>query len=136
MKESVDRLRRIYEEDVLSGRTRKVRLLGRKCQAQMLQTFLGLEVKLENRRITCPDLTTARYVRLFGEIGIPSIRIPYDPTKTARLLPELEKAVQAISEDLRAEEPPSSLAAARVFKEIRRQLRLAEERNPGTGPGL
>jgi hypothetical protein len=126
MRDGIQRLRRIYEEEVLSGRTREVRLLGRKCQARMLHTFLGLEVKLENRRITCPDMTTARYVKLFGEMGIPRIRIPYDPTKTARLLPDLEGAVQTILEELQADEPEQGMAAARAFKEIRRQLRLAE----------
>jgi hypothetical protein len=133
MRDSIDKLRRIYKEQVLSGRTRDVRLLGRKCEARMLRTFLGIEVKLGNRRITCPDLSTARYVKLFGELGIPSIRLPYDPTRTARLLPELESAVQTILDELRAGEP-QKLKAARTFKEIRRQLRLAEEGKTGPGP--
>ena len=53
-----------------------------------MYTFLGFELKLSRKRITCPDMVTARYLMLFAEMGMDAVSIPYDPTQTARLLPE------------------------------------------------
>lgn len=82
---------RTYAESILPYRTRIVSLLGQKCQPQIMYTFLGYELKLGRKRVTCPDISTARYLKIFAEIGMPWIKIPYDPTRTAGLLPDLEK---------------------------------------------
>lgn len=88
----------IYCNEVLSQKTRTVRLLGIKSAATILQTLLGYEVQARHKRINCPDLVTARYLKLFSELGCHAIRIPYDPTSTARLIPIMEKAHKSITD--------------------------------------
>ena len=80
----------IYRHEVLPARTRSIRLLGRKCDARVVNTLLGFEVKASVRRILCPDQVTARYLKIFAELGCPRIRVPYDPTLTSRIVPEIE----------------------------------------------
>jgi hypothetical protein len=91
----------IYRMEVLPARTRTIRLLGRKVSARIIHTLLGFEVKASSKRIHCPDMVTARYLKLFTELGCRSIRLPYDPTLTARLLPELESAIERVSSGVR-----------------------------------
>lgn len=98
LSDPVQRIEAIYKTEVLARRHRRVKLAGRRHPAHLMQTFLGYEVKLGKKRITCPDLVTARYLALFGEVGMPAIALPYDPTVTSALLPALESAF----EDLRA----------------------------------
>jgi hypothetical protein len=86
----------IYRREVLPQKTRTVRLLGTKCSADILQTLLGYEVQAQRKRIQCPDLVTARYLKLFSEIGCHTIRLPYDPTLTARIIPVMEAAYENI----------------------------------------
>jgi hypothetical protein len=86
-----------YRQKVLSQKTRTVRLLGRKCSAKIITTLLGYEVQASYKRIQCPDLVTARYIRLFSELGCHSIQLPYDPTLTAQLAPEFEAQVDHIT---------------------------------------
>ena len=83
----------IYRLRVLPAKTRNLQLLGRKSPATVIETLLGYEVKAYYKRIHCPDKVTARYVRLFSELGCRTIRIPYDPTVTAEIVPHLEQAV-------------------------------------------
>ena len=87
----------IYRRRVLTCKTRGIHLLGRKSQARIQETLLGYEVKAEHKRIQCPDMVTARYLKLFTELGCRTIRLPYDPTVTAALIPELERAMATIS---------------------------------------
>ncbi|MDA2928164.1 hypothetical protein MYX78_13220, partial [Acidobacteria bacterium AH-259-G07] len=113
----------------LSRRTRVVSLLGRKCEPLILYTFLGFELKMARKRITCPDMSTARYLKIFAELGMPSIRIPYDPTQTSRLLVELELPLQRIKELLLAEnlkQRQHQLKHRRIYKKIRDRLKRAE----------
>src|SRR5262249_28582463 len=91
----------IYRDEVAPIRTRTIRLLGRKNPSALLHTFLGYEVKASYKRLHCPDLVTARYLRLFSELGCRAIKLPYDPTVTARLLPELEGAVERLAASVR-----------------------------------
>jgi hypothetical protein len=117
----------MYRDDVLSQKTRTVRLLGRKNPAKIIHTLLGYEVQASYKRIHCPDLVTARYIRLFSEIGCHSIQLPYDPTLTARLIPELESMVDNIIKKIRElfpQEPPTQrYAIQKAYGIIRRQLR-------------
>lgn len=58
--------------------------------AEILHTLLGIELKVGKRRYSCPDLATARYLRVFARIGCRDIAIPYDITKISVLADELE----------------------------------------------
>lgn len=125
LREQIEKIKKIYCEDVLSQRTRQVPLLGRKCRPQLMVTFLGFELKLNRKRITCPDMTTARYLIIFAELGLPSVAIPYDPVQTARLLPELEEAFSRLKE-LRLEQGYSQsqhqLEVRKRYRRLRREL--------------
>jgi hypothetical protein len=118
-----------YRRQILAVRTRRIELLGRKCEPQMMYTFLGFEVKLGQKRLTCPDMTTARYLRLFGKLGASSIEIPYDPSQTARALPILETCMQRIDDQLRSgtlDPRKRQRKIQRVYRMIRRKLEEAE----------
>ena len=114
-----------YREQVLTVKNRSVQLLGRKCEPELMYTFLGYEVKLGQLRVTCPDLVTARYLSLFGKLGLASIQIPYDPTVTSRILPLLETSLSTIDDLIEAAEP--ELAARqrrfrRIYAKVRSEL--------------
>ncbi len=117
----VKRIRQIYS-DVEQRRTRKVELLGKKCDAQILYTFLGFEVKMGRKRLTCPDMVSARYLRIFAELGMHQILIPYDPTQTALVLDGLEPALDRIKE-LLLEAGLDRLAHQRALRRIYQRIR-------------
>jgi len=94
IQEEIEKLGRTYGEEVLSGPTRVVSLPGRKCEPRILNTFLGFELQVAQKRITCPDMSTARYLRIFAEVGMPSVRVPYDPSLTTGVLPQLEQSLK------------------------------------------
>jgi len=103
--------------------------LGKKNPAKILNTLLGYEVQAAYKRIHCPDLVTARYVRLFSELGCHSIQLPYDPTLTAELIPEFETTVDCFTRKIRSLFPSDitrqQYIIQRVFAIIRQQLRTA-----------
>jgi cobalamin biosynthesis Co2+ chelatase CbiK len=103
--EDYARIIEIYQNKVLSQKTRSISLLGRKNSSKIILTLLGYEVQASYKRIQCPDLVTARYIRLFSELGFHSIKLPYDPTMTAQLVPDFEKAVNAIMQKIRERFP-------------------------------
>lgn len=119
----------IYSEKVLATRTRRIELLGRKCDPQIIKGFLGYELKLQRRRITCPDMVTARYLRVFAKLGAAAIEIPYNPAETASIVPELEDQLQRI-EQLTQEGADSPEIrrerATRLFRRIRARLKAIE----------
>jgi len=128
----IEKLGRTYKDEVLSGRTRVVSLPGRKCEPRILNTFLGFELQVARKRITCPDMSTARYLRIFAEVGMPSVRAPYDPTLTTCVLPQLEQALKRIKdllseEDLNRKQHQSKLR--NIYRKIRDTLKLVEEEN-------
>jgi len=130
--EHIRALASCYETEVLKQRHRTVTLRGRKCDARIMLTLLGFEVKAGRKRISCPDMTTARYLRLFAEIGMRQIRMPYDPTSTARVIPRLESALKRIQESVseQAHDPTQRKALTRrVYRELRGTL-LGLEENP------
>jgi hypothetical protein len=120
----------IYRREVLTQKTRTVRLLGVKSSAKIIQTLLGYEVQSMHKRIHCPDLVTARYLKLFSEIGCHSIRLPYDPTVTARLVPTMESALQSILYTVAGIFPKDlkrrQYTIQKVFTILRNELRNAE----------
>jgi hypothetical protein len=125
IREEIQEIVEVYRQRVLRERTRQVRLYGRKCSPRLLRTFLGIELQMGGKRITCPDLTTARYLKIFGELGLKQVRIPYDPTVTAQLLPVLEASHQRIKDRLErdaSDEAERRRSEVRIFRRIRRQL--------------
>jgi hypothetical protein len=117
----------VYSREVLPVKTRTIHLLGRKTTARVIHTLLGYEVQASYKRIHCPDMTTARYLKLFSELGCRSIKLPYDPTITERLLPELEGALESISRGVSTLFPDDSRMQSyvleRVYRLIRHRLR-------------
>ena len=130
IQEEIEKLVRTYAREILPGPTRIVPLLGRKCESRILHTFLGFELKVAQKRVTCPDMSTALYLSIFAELGMPSIRVPYDPTVITRVLPALETALKRIKNLLLEENLPEKRHQSKVrgiYKRIRDQLKLAEE---------
>ncbi len=129
IQEEIENLGRTYGEEILSGRTRLVSLPGRKCEPRILNTFLGFELQVAQKRITCPDMSTARYLRIFAEVGMPSVRVPYDPSLTTCVLPQLEQSLKKIKdllleENLNRKQHQSKLR--NIYIQIREHLKWAE----------
>ena len=115
-----------YHAQVLTQKTRTIRLLGRKSSAKIIHTLLGFEVQASYKRIQCPDMVTARYLRLFSELGCHSIKLPYDPTLTEKLIPEFEAMLEGIKEEIRRSFPGDAATqryvTQTIYGIIRRQL--------------
>jgi len=80
--------------------------------------------------MTCPDMSTARYLKIFAEIGMPSVRAPYDPTLTTGVLPQLEQSLRKIKdflleENLDRKQHQSKLRT--IYRNIRENLKMAEK---------
>lgn len=84
----------IYRDRVRSQRTRRFELGAVKGGAavEILHTLLGIELKIGRRRLLCPDLATARYLRVFAWLGVAEVAVPYDITQISRIADELESA--------------------------------------------
>jgi hypothetical protein len=82
----------IYRDRVRSQRTRQyeLRAPAKKSSVDVLHTLLGIELKVANRRLLCPDLATARYLSVFARLGCDVIAVPYDITQISRIADELE----------------------------------------------
>lgn len=113
----------LYGSRVLTARHRQVSLRGRKCRAAIMRTLLGYEVKAGRKRITCPDLVTARYLRAFAELGLATVRIPYDPTVTKGMVGEVE----SILERIRQASGESPDACRKAYRRLRQHLGRAEQ---------
>lgn len=87
-------LPRLYRERVLSLRTRSHKVLpaARGAPVEVLHTLLGVELKVGRRRMSCPDLATARYLAVFARAGCADVAVPYDITKVSRLADEIESS--------------------------------------------
>src|SRR5687768_14584662 len=84
----------IYRDRVRTQRTRAYHLNIKPMEhrAEIHHTLLGIELKIGNKRFSCPDLSTARYLQVFARIGCQDVAIPYDITKISTLADELEIA--------------------------------------------
>lgn len=84
----------IYRDRILSQRTRRYELHApvKSSTVEVLHTLLGIELKIANRRLLCPDLATARYLSVFARLGCDVIAVPYDITQISRLADELESS--------------------------------------------
>ena len=124
----MDRIEVLYREHVLDGRVRYVSLAGRKCSPRITDTFLGIEISAGPRKIVCPDITSARYLVIFTEVGLDRICIPYDPTRTARIIPELESAFGRVKELLSRADDSRTVRrrTGRIYAKLRDRLKKAE----------
>jgi hypothetical protein len=113
----------LYRERVLTVRTRTIVLLGRKARARIINTLLGYEVQASYKRIDCPDLVTARYLKLFSDLGCHSIKLPYDPTVTAEIIEDLELALARIAEGVRRLFPDSMSTQVYVLRRLYELIR-------------
>ncbi len=133
----------IYRTEVLPIKTRTLHLLGRKCSAKIINTLLGYEVQASYKRIQCPDLVTARYLKLFTELGCRIIKLPYDLTVTGRIVPGLEAAIhrlhQGVSTVFAHKRRVQTYVIQRLYEHLRHELQLlgsgqdAASASPGPG---
>lgn len=86
----------IYEQRVRSERTRSIKLEipKRENDPQIHHTLLGIELKVGRRRISCPDLATARYIRVFARLGCREFAVPYDISRISGIADDLETSWQ------------------------------------------
>ena len=82
----------VYEHRILPQRTRRYDLSGRGSKVEILHTLLGIELKVGETRLLCPDLATARYLSVFARLGCETLAVPYDITQVSRLADELESS--------------------------------------------
>ncbi len=79
--------------------------------------------------ILCPDLVTARYLKLFSELGCRTIRLPYDPTVTAKLVPVMEYALESIADTVANIFPHDprrrQYAIRKIYAIVRNKMRKA-----------
>ena len=126
----------IYLEKIRSQRTRSYQLEipERENTAEIQYTLLGIELKVGKRRISCPDLAMARYLRVFARFGCRSFAVPYDITKISAAADELETSWQKmiLLADAAAEDS-SVEARKRLRSALLRRLRT-EVGDAGAGP--
>ena len=91
-----DWLPSIYEKKIRSQRTRsyKLNIPKRENRADIQYTLLGIELKVGRKRFACPDLATARYLRVFARLGCNEFAVPYDITKISPAADEIETSWQ------------------------------------------
>ena len=82
----------IYRDRVLKLRTRSYHFDSLKGTVAIQHTLLGVELKIGNKRLLCPDLATARYLSVFARAGCNDVAIPYDITNISRLADEMESS--------------------------------------------
>jgi hypothetical protein len=88
---------RFYRERILPLRTRSHELqatTNKPEQVNVQHTLLGVELKIGRRRVSCPDLATARYLATFARAGCASVAVPYDISRISQLADELESSWQ------------------------------------------
>lgn len=83
----------IYRDKIRTQRTRQYELRApTRGSIEVLHTLLGIELKVGNRRLLCPDLATARYLSIFARLGCDVIALPYDITQISWIADELESS--------------------------------------------
>ncbi len=84
----------IYRERVRKTRTRAYGFEKSKptARVEIQHTLLGVELKINQRRLLCPDLATARYLSVFARAGCEQVAVPYDITKISQVADELESS--------------------------------------------
>lgn len=126
-----DWLPTIYAERVRKQRTRLFAfgIPSRENLAEIQYTLLGIELKVGKKRIACPDLATARYLRTFARIGCAEVAIPYDITRISSLADDLETSWQKmllLVEGLTEDKPKLERSRARssAIRRVREELSI------------
>ena len=119
----------VYSTKVRSQRTRSYTLdvPQKENAAEILHTLLGIELKVGKKRLACPDLATARYLRVFARFGCRDVAVPYDITRISGIADELEtswqKTLLNIVEITRGDSPQAAARKRRlVLKELRAEI--------------
>lgn len=119
----------IYKHKVRPQRTRSYTLdvPERENRAEILYTLLGIELKVGKTRFACPDLATARYLRVFARIGCREFAVPYDITKISTIADDLETSwhkMLIIIDDSSRKMSPQALGRTRssVLRSIREEV--------------
>ena len=119
----------IYVAKVRTQRTRSLHIdvPERESEANIQYTLLGIELKVGKRRFACPDLATARYMRVFARVGVRDFAVPYNITKISVIADELETAWQRMSllasEMLKEVEPTvAKRLRGRIIKALRKEF--------------
>ena len=128
----------VYRERIMTMRTRShpVPAAAGTAPVEVLHTLLGIELKVGRRRVSCPDLATARYLSVFARLGVESVAVPYDITKISRAADELESVWQRML--LLADHLTEGRAASfrsRVRAAVRREARREVE-EAGAGAAI
>ncbi|MFV0389998.1 MAG: hypothetical protein ACK5NT_14745, partial [Pyrinomonadaceae bacterium] len=86
----------LYREKIRTQRTRAYSLdiPERQNNVELQFTLLGIELKIRKQRYSCPDLSTARYIRIFARLGISQFAIPYDISLIPAIADMLESSWQ------------------------------------------
>jgi hypothetical protein len=120
----------IYEIKIRPQRTRavKLELPEKENSPRILHTLLGIELQCGRIRTACPDLATARYLRVFARIGANSFAMPYDITKLSAIADELDSAWQRtilnIEHFTKSASPQmSGRTRAAVIRQMREEIR-------------
>ena len=81
---------------IRAGRTRSyaMEIPAKENQAEIQHTLLGIELKVGKMRLSCPELSTARFLRVFARIGCRDVAIPYKITEIPVFADRLESAWQ------------------------------------------
>lgn len=120
----------LYREKVRSQRTRSFHLdiPERDNAPEILHTLLGIELKVGRRRFACPDLATARYLRVFARLGVRDVAVPYDITRISVIADELETAWQKMILVLREKDREAGRDRSALVRKLREEI-------AGIGPG-
>ena len=102
-------------------------IFGLISKTEIQHTLLGVELKVGNKRLSCPDLSTARYLQVFARLGCAEIAVPYDITKISHRADELESAWQRtllLFEEAAGDKTPQAKGKLRagLIKEIRHEI--------------
>lgn len=113
----------IYRNKVRSGRTRayKLDIPARLHKPSIQYTLLGIELKIGRRRFACPDLATARYLRVFARLGCREFALPYDISVISGIADELETSWQHSLVVLEASAPDQAWLAP-LAKALRSEI--------------
>ncbi|MEQ1645846.1 MAG: hypothetical protein ABL959_20510 [Pyrinomonadaceae bacterium] len=119
-----DWLPAIYEKKIRSQRTRSYNLNipKKENRADIQYTLLGIELKVGRKRFACPDLATARYLRVFARIGCNEFAVPYDITKISPAADEIETSWQRALVLLERLSSDDVAARSTLIKAIRNEI--------------
>lgn len=87
---------RVYRDEIRTQKTRAFDLNfpSRENEIEIIHTLLGIQMKSGKRLIGCPDLSTARYLRVFARLGCGIVAVPYDITVLSGFADKLESGWQ------------------------------------------